>query len=52
VIGFSPTADFLLSNPSSYALYIGLHWGHETFCWRSVEMSLHESILRDVRNQI
>ena len=31
--------------------HIGFYWGHETFCWKSAEMSHHDSILRDIRNQ-
>lgn len=48
----NPLGIYVASYPRKGPRHIGFHWGHETFCWKSVEISHHDSILRDIRNQL
>jgi hypothetical protein len=47
----NPLRIYVVSDTRKGPRHIGFHWGHETFCWKSAEMSHHDSILRDIRNQ-
>jgi hypothetical protein len=48
----NPLGIYVVSHPRKGTRHIGFHWSHERFCWKSVEMSHHDSIHRDLRNQL
>ncbi|KAI0274192.1 hypothetical protein BGY98DRAFT_84736 [Russula aff. rugulosa BPL654] len=48
----NPLRIYVVSDTRKGPRHIGFHWGHETFCWKSAEMSHHDSILRDIRKPI